>query len=76
MQAVKVLRLLYRNQDEAGRTHNWILLFDVEHTAQAMMTLVRWASTPGVPFNWYDAAIVTRRIHARLKAARAVAGRI
>lgn len=39
-----------------------IILFDDSNQAEALRTVGRWASDPGLSFTWYDAAKVAQKI--------------
>jgi len=40
----------------------YIFLYDDEHKSDALRTLGRYASNPGLSFSWYDAAVLSQRI--------------
>lgn len=40
----------------------YILIFTDEQRSEALRTLGRWASDPGLAFDWEDAAKVSREI--------------
>lgn len=49
------------------RGENYILMFSLANSGEALRTLGRWASDPQLSFTWYDAALLSQRIRAQVK---------
>jgi hypothetical protein len=40
----------------------YLFVYDDEHKSDVLRTLARWASDPGIAFDWNDAAVVSQRM--------------
>lgn len=47
----------------------YVFIFDDEHKAEALRVFGRFATNPELSFNWYDAAVMSQRLHKCCKGA-------
>lgn len=66
-------RIIERRRDDLNvlvlirGAEQYVLVFDDRHKAEALRTLGRWATDSELPFTWYDAAVLSQKIHAEVK---------
>lgn len=51
-------------------TERYVFLYDDDHQREALQTLGRFASNPGLSFTWYDAAVLSQRVREAAKVQR------
>lgn len=57
--------LVLQKMDADGSVNeSYVFLFDEDSRAATLRTFGRFASTPDLSFNWYDAAVLSKKLRA------------